>query len=521
MKDNNKRKDRIKNITIVFLGVMLVLTLFSNTIMNYSLVEVSTQQIMSDSLTTKVRGTGTVEASEGYSVTVPESRKIATVDVKTGDEVAKDTVLFTLEDAESEELKTQKEALENAKKEYDTAVLQAGITVSERTAIEGGGGQSLSQMQNAIVAAKQNVDSLQSKVNSLTTQAVSSSSVDTSSEQAALIKAQQDKIAKQSEVDAASAELTSAQSAYDDAKTNPEADAATVAAAKNVYDAARAKYVSAQQALVPYEAAETNAQNALNAKLSSDEGTNSSTELTNAQAELERAQAEYEKTSTDMVNKINVKYQFEALQEIQKQVDELTGNAIDAQIKSPIAGVVTDIMYTAGQTVQAEEVLMTIQPENKAFTLSFEVTAEQSKKIKIGDDAKVLNNWSGDDIKATVFSIKKNKDNPKNVTVSCAMSGEVRVGETYTLSIGEKSSSYECIVPTSCIREDSNGSFVLVLESKSTPLGNRYYARRYDVEVLAADDNNSAVSGAFEGYEFVITTTSKPVDINQQVRLAE
>lgn len=88
MKDNNKRKDRIKNITIVFLGVMLVLTLFSNTIMNYSLVEVSTQQIMSDSLTTKVRGTGTVEASEGYSVTVPESRKIATVDVKTGDEVA-------------------------------------------------------------------------------------------------------------------------------------------------------------------------------------------------------------------------------------------------------------------------------------------------------------------------------------------------------------------------------------------------------------------------------------------------
>ena len=101
------------------------------------------------------------------------------------------------------------------------------------------------------------------------------------------------------------------------------------------------------------------------------------------------------------------------------------------------------------------------------------------------------------------------------------MSGEVRVGETYTLSIGEKSSSYECIVPTSCIREDSNGSFVLVLESKSTPLGNRYYARRYDVEVLAADDNNSAVSGAFEGYEFVITTTSKPVDINQQVRLAE
>lgn len=32
------RKDKIKNITIIFLLVMLILTFFSNTIMNYSLV---------------------------------------------------------------------------------------------------------------------------------------------------------------------------------------------------------------------------------------------------------------------------------------------------------------------------------------------------------------------------------------------------------------------------------------------------------------------------------------------------
>ena len=520
MKEENKRKDRIKTITIIFLVIMLILTLFSNTIMNYSLVEVSTQQIMSDSLTSKVRGTGVVEASEGYSVSISESRKIATVDVKTGDEVAKDTVLFTLEDSESEELKTQREALEAAKKEYDTAVLQAGITVSERTAIESGQGQSLSQMQNAIVSAKQNVDSLQEKVKTLTNQAVTSSSLDTSAEQAALIKAQQDKIAKQAEVESANAEFTSAQTAYDEVKANPDADAATVDAAKKAYDSARDKYVLAQQALVPFEAAETNAQNQLNAKLNAEGGSQSS-ELTSAQAELESAQASYEKISTDMVNKINVKYQYEALQELQKKVTELEGNAIDGQIKSPIAGIVTEIMFTAGQTVQAEEVMMQIQPENKAFTLNFEISTEQSKKIKIGDEAKVLNNWSGDDIKATVYAIKKNKENTKNCTVSCAMSGQVKAGDSYTLSIGEKSSSYECIVPSSCIREDSNGKFVLVLESKSTPLGNRYYARRYDVEVLASDDNNSAVSGAFEGYEFVITTTSKPVDINQQVRLAE
>ena len=62
------RKDKIKNIAIIFLSIMLVLTFFSNSIMNYSLVEVSTQYVYGGSITTKVRGSGTVEAAEGVSV---------------------------------------------------------------------------------------------------------------------------------------------------------------------------------------------------------------------------------------------------------------------------------------------------------------------------------------------------------------------------------------------------------------------------------------------------------------------
>ena len=41
-KKYQKRKDRIKNIAIIFLVIMLLLTFFSNTIMNYSLAEVET-----------------------------------------------------------------------------------------------------------------------------------------------------------------------------------------------------------------------------------------------------------------------------------------------------------------------------------------------------------------------------------------------------------------------------------------------------------------------------------------------
>ena len=101
--------------------------------------------------------------------------------------------------------------------------------------------------------------------------------------------------------------------------------------------------------------------------------------------------------------------------------------------------------------------------------------------------------------------------------IICEMKGDVSVGDSYTLSIGEQSSNYDTIVPTSAIREDSNGKFILIIESKSTPLGNRYYARRVDVDVITSDDTKSAVTGALEGYEYVIT---KPIKENEQVRLA-
>ena len=63
-------------------------------------------------------------------------------------------------------------------------------------------------------------------------------------------------------------------------------------------------------------------------------------------------------------------------------------------------------------------------------------------------------------------------------------------------------------------------AFVLAIVSKSTPLSTRYTATRVDVQVLASDDKSSAVSGIGSG-EFVITTSTKPIEAGTQVRLAE
>ena len=61
---------------------------------------------------------------------------------------------------------------------------------------------------------------------------------------------------------------------------------------------------------------------------------------------------------------------------------------------------------------------------------------------------------------------------------------------------------------------------MLVVTSKSSPLGNRYQATRVEVQVLASDDTTSAVSGLSNG-DFVITTSNKPLEAGDMIRLPD
>ena len=76
------------------------------------------------------------------------------------------------------------------------------------------------------------------------------------------------------------------------------------------------------------------------------------------------------------------------------------------------------------------------------------------------------------------------------------------------------------VVPNSAIKTGSTGNYVLVVSSKSSPLGNRYIAHKVEATVIAKDDNYTAINAAVNGDEYVITTSTKPVEAGEQVRLA-
>lgn len=570
MNENGKNKrEWVKTAAIIFLSVMLVLTFFSQTIMNYSLPEVATQYVQSGTITAKIRGTGVVESGDPYEINVTYSRKVSGVAVQVGDQVQKGDVLFYLEDAESEELKAAREELQAAQEAYDLSLLTAEITSSDiysanKDVSAATLRQRITNAQAAVKAAEDAVTPLEKKVAELnqliadfSTQIIYEENQDTYAAQrvvtaeAAKTTAEENKTAAEAAKTAADAEVTrleteiSTLSGQIDAGTVTDGDAAraTLVELQKKLEAARKTQSDRQTALNNAITALANAEKELNSAKQNDTNRKNSQTITNlqsqksvyelnvygAQKELDAAKALVEtkqKELDDLVagigNVAALESKLDAIAKAQKKVDELTSQAVDAVITADIAGTVTSINVTAGNTTSAATPVAVLQPEGKGYTMSFTVTNEQAKRLSVGDRADLVNAWRYDDVEVTLASIKPDRNNPgQSKMLTFDVTGSVTAGQTLNVSVGQKSANFDLIVPNSAIREDNNGKFILIVESKSSPLGNRYIATRVDVEVLASDDTQSAISGGLYGYEYVITTSTKPVEAGKQVRLAD
>ena len=562
-----KRREWVKNAAIIFLSVMLVLTFFSNTFMNYSLPEVAAQYVQSGTITAKIRGTGTVESGDPYNVKISETRTISSVLVKTGDKVEKGDTLFLLEDKESKELTDAQAALDKAMLDFELALLSGDISNSTFQNVQNGNVASINTYQSRIVAAEAEIDRWQKQVdeatnaiNQLKTAQVNvdaGGTPDTGSEQnkvnaaQAALNSDEVKIAKGkiSEWQAAQATCQATIDKYNEniassvsgnGFVNQVTEDEYQLALKNreqyqslinerqafinnnpdkvkAYDEKVKALADANKALTEKQNSKTNSTNSLTVQTQ-----NWQTELDKRNIQLKAAQDTKAQLLKDISTELNLDYQLDSLKKQRDDIAKLQENAVGASIDAPISGTITSVTVKAGDEAQPDTALVTMQPEGKGFTMSFSVTNDQAKRLSVGDKADLVNSWRYSDMDITLASIKPDTTDPgqKKLLTFDITGDEVTPGQSLNVSVGQKSANYDLIVPNSAIREDSNGKFILIVESKSSPLGNRYVATRVDVEVLASDDTQSAVSGALYGYEFVITTSTQPVEAGKLVRLA-
>ena len=605
-----RRKDAIKNFAIVFLVIMLVLTFFSNTIMNYSLPQVAVQYMEQGSITTTIRGTGTVESGDPYNVMVSETRTVSSITCRVGQDVRQGDILFSLNGEDSAELEEAKAALEAAQKAYDDSLLSDSVTAAiidsskNNTSVEQYRNQ-ITAAQNEQTQAQADVDEQQKKLDDLQAQLAVLQNTYTPSTEYNKAKEDYDKayanltaasaeVDKLNAVDLAYAQYNEALDVYNDYAQQVEDKGADLSAAADYYNsiagddtvAESEKTIASSNVTtlnVEYNALvvkKTEAEDAMNAALNSYNSVASTyasavansasiyakystaqTDFEQAQAALDMAQANLDAggvSNTDSINSINSQITaaqnelnrlngileektkavnelvsdidlirslnelYSAIDDAQKKVDKITAETAAKDITAPISGTILSVYVVSGRKTDPSTAAVVIQPEGQSYTMSFSVTNDEAKTISVGAAASVANSWWYSDVTGYVESIRPDTSSPNtNKLVTLNLSGSLTSGQSLTMSIDSRTSNYDCIVPNSAIHEDNNGKFILIVESKSSPLGNRYFAVRYDIQVLASDDTKSAIRAGLEGYEYVITTSSKPISAGDQVRLTE
>lgn len=616
-----KKRDWIKNAAIVFLTIMLVLTFFSNTIMNYSLPEVSAQYVSSGTIQAKVRGSGTVEAGDPYSVKTDASKTILSVAVRNGDHVEKGDVLFYLEEGDSDELKEAQKTLDALLDAYRQKALDADIDPETTNKILNGQftdfntyyvkvqnlkkeikelEEHIAVYEREIAKVKEERDEVadessdsskekryayeesvaaRKKAEEALSAALSVAGVSTAEEAATKLAIAESELAdaqktvnniingsvyQQAEVIRAGYEsvIEKAKADLEAAIANGDVDAQTAAQAAwdkaladlNSHNANTTVYKELQAAVADADAAEENqavlaavvdAEAALTiAKEQEDTawkaydaaGPDYSVAISQyndvikknqdyvdeEKEKISEKQSELTELLAQMSQESGMASELEAIAEQRDLIEKLQGGTDEGAIVAPITGTVDNIYLTAGNSTTPGNEVATIFPDGKGYTMEVTVTKEQAQRLNKGDVADIQNSWYYSNVTAVLQQIKTSKTDPANSKILVfSVEGDVSDGQNLSISIGQKSANYDYIVPNSAIREDNNGKFVLKVSQKSSPLGNRYYAERVDVEVLGSDDTKSAIRGALEGWEFVITTSTKPVEAGQLIRLQD
>ncbi len=210
------------------------------------------------------------------------------------------------------------------------------------------------------------------------------------------------------------------------------------------------------------------------------------------------------------------------IEELKAKIEGMETGGEQTEVLAAVSGIVRSLNVSSGNKAQADAVLATIEVPDRGYTLNMSVSNEQAAKVAVGDMADVTSYYWGSNITAQLISIRNDPEkHGEGKLLLFNLTGNVESGSQYNLAIGTRSQYYDVIVPNSALHEDTNGTYVYVVEAKNSPLGNRYFVTRVDVTVLAKDDNNSAVSGSLSGWNSSVVTASPPLSNGMQVRLTE
>ena len=556
MSDENKKKKSRKWIIkalIIFLVIMGILTFFSNTIMNMTLTQVSTQQVYGATLSSIARASGTLHANTEKQIKATGDWTIDEVPVFLYQEVTEGDTLATFAQPET------KEDLEAAKKELeemDKAMKYADRKPSEYT--------DYYDMEMAVVdaekAVKQAEKNLAAAKNKDT--AIAQTKNDISVLQDAIKQLEKDKAnleTKKSELeqrrDAAYERIEEAKEALENAQAALAAcvtDPADPEFDQEALDQANQAVADSQKAVEKEQATYNSASEELksiNSQMVDNEAASAkkATELEEKQTDLAEFEAltsveDAERALKDAKHSLQVarktlsdtktndgissdqkkdeeQEQLKKREELEKKIKELESFYEITEVKAPISGTLISINVSRGGQCAKDDVMFVIADNTSGYYVDCTVSKKDAENMMVGTEVRTDYCDS-----AVVESVRPDPGDPVNSRiVRISVTGYYMVPGAMTINctISTSNRYYDCVVPKGAVQTDTEGSFIYILVTKNSPLGERYIARKVSVTIVSEDSTSYAIEGPGVSMAYCIVRTEKPIKNGEQVRLAQ
>lgn len=311
---------------------------------------------------------------------------------------------------------------------------------------------------------------------------------------------------------------------------------AAVADNQGSFDAADATYQTAVKAQVPedYQKAELDLAQAkanldLNQKIVASrkqlfaEGAISGRDLDTSQAALVQAQAAYDTAEKHLASMQQVSREA-ALKAAKGQLESARGKYQGAQaqlgyseIRSPIAGVVTDRPLFAGETAASGAPLITVM-DTTALLAKLHLSQPQAQMLKTGDSASVDVPGLPDPVTGKISLVSPALD-PGSTTVEVWVrienpKGELRPGTAVHVTLSGRTVSDALVVPSEAIVVTTSGKKTVMA------IGSDGVAHQTAVETgIVAAGQTQILSGLNPGQQ-VVTTGAASLDDGTKVQVS-
>lgn len=262
--------------------------------------------------------------------------------------------------------------------------------------------------------------------------------------------------------------------------------------------------------------------------------------LSQAQETLELAKSNDEVTEANQQRQRKLaEFTIQSLQidieEKQREIEILDKLASDeGRFYASSAGTITETTVVTGMITTGSEYFKIGNGNTKLFAY---LANEDAAGLKKGDKADVSSQDGKTTTVGTVQSVQgsytvqrqdgaqaddagtgvANEGAQMQITVKLE-ENELPIGALVHFKVTKESKEYQCIIPLSVVREDSQGAYVLVAEEKSSILGREMAAERVAVRVLEKNDSDAAVESALTKDDKMIVGSNKTIKAGDRVR---